>query len=314
MIANARFSPEGVPELNAQTIWNHASHNAFPDVALFHDELYGCCREGTDHMSRDGEVVIFRQGDGDRWERDVQFSLGGADLRDPKLSVTPAGQLLCLAIIRWDRDDKSKQKTVCWRKEAGKPWSNATLVGEPAICIWRLTWHRGRGYGVGYKTGKEHLIRLYRTRDAREFEILNDKIFADDFPNEAVLGFSGPRLYCLLRKNRGNSPTSLLGNSKPPYQVWDWQDLGVLLGGPNLTQIPGSGQWLAGGRVTVETSYTGLLKIDLSKARLEPFRRLPSRGDHGYPGFVWNGDRLEILYYSEVEGKTVIRRSTLSID
>jgi len=311
-MADTRFSPDGVPELKAQTIWDRAPHNAFPDVTRFQNTLYATCREATDHMSRDGQVVIFHEMEENRWELDVQFSLDGADLRDPKLSVTPGGQLLCLAIIRWDQRDKQKRKTVCWRKETGGTWSDATLVGDPAVSIWRLTWYRGRGYGVGYKTGEEHLVRLYRTRDGRKFEVVNENIFADDFPNEAVLGFSGEQLYCLLRKNRGNSPTSLLGISKPPYQVWEWDDLGVLLGGPNLTQIPGSGQWLAGGRVSVENSYTGLLTIDLREARLEPYCRLPSSGDHGYPGFAWDGNCLQVIYYSELNGKSVVRRSRVS--
>lgn len=311
-MSESRFSPDSLPEAQVSTIWDRGPHNAFPDITVFNGELYATCREGEDHMSYDGTAAVFRESKDKEWELETEFSHDGADLRDPKLSVTPDGQLLCLAIIRWEENNHEQPRSILWKRDRERNWNKGVLAGGPGISIWRLTWLDEWGYGVGYKTGNEHFVRLYRTRNGQEFEVVNNRIYAEDFPNEAVLGFNDTgKAYCLLRKNRGTQPTGLLGKSRPPYDDWQWCDLGLLLGGPNLTRIPGKDSWLAGGRVTIENSYTGLLKLNVVENRLEPLLQFPSEGDHGYPGFAWRDGILHVVYYSERKEQSVIQYSRL---
>ena len=79
---------------------------------------------------------------------------------------------------------------------------------------------------------------------------------------------------------------------RQPYTEWEWNDLGIRLGGPNLCTLP-DGSILIGSREVQKEPHCGLYGLDGSK-RAELLLRLPSGGDCSYPGFVVRGNTLWI--------------------
>lgn len=132
-----------------------------------------------------------------------------------------------------------------------------------------------------------------------------DRLSVENFPNEATIAFQkdGTAL-CLLRRDAG-SATALLGQSLPGYERWDWKDLGIRIGGPNLIILP-DGRIVAAIRRYGKQPWTSLNWADPVKGSLTEFLMLPSGGDTSYAGLWWHEEILWVSYYSSHEGRASI--------
>ena len=293
-----------------QEIWDHALHNAFTDLIRFEGRWLCAFREGSAHVSPDGCVRVIASTDGQTWTSVAHLSSVLGDLRDPKLSVTPDGDLMLVSAAKVHAPAEARLQSLVWFSPDGQRWSGPTPIGDEDVWIWRVTWHAGRCYGVGYGTGNGWFARLYAGRDGREFTALDEDLFSKrrdgkERPNEATLAFldDGTGL-CLLRREAGTC-TAQLGSAPPPYTAWTWKDLGRRLGGPHLIQLP-DGRLVAGGRLYIGAERTALLWLDPGEGRLDEFLTLPSGGDSSYPGLVWHEGMLWVSFYSSHEGKASI--------
>jgi hypothetical protein len=187
----------------------------------------------------------------------------------------------------------------------GKEWEGPFRIGEKNMWLWRVTWHEGAAYSVGYATEGEKLARLYRSGDGKKFETLVPTLFAGNYPNETGFEFlpDGTAL-CLLRRD-GEKASGQLGSAKAPYTDWKWQDLGVKIGGPALLRLP-DGRLIAGVRLYDGKVRTALVEVDAEAGKLRELVAFPSAGDSSYPGLVWHEGVLHVSYYSSHEGKTAI--------
>jgi hypothetical protein len=75
-------------------IWDAAPHNAFTDLIRFQGQWFCAFREGEKHVSPDGSIRVITSKDGKAWTSAARVSLPELDLRDPKLTVTPRGELM----------------------------------------------------------------------------------------------------------------------------------------------------------------------------------------------------------------------------
>jgi hypothetical protein len=226
-------------------------------------------------------------------------------LRDAKITITPRKELMLVAAGALHPPARHKHQTYVWFSNDGTNWSAPTPIGEPDMWLWRVTWHEGSAYGVGYNTAGEEFARLYRSDDGKTFSTLVPKLFEEGYPNESSIVFEPNKTaLCLLRRD-GNPNTGKLGSAKPPYTHWEWKDLGVKIGGPHMLRLP-DGRLLACVRLYDGTVRTSLAWIDHATGKLTEFQKLPSRGDSSYAGLVWHDDLLWASYYSSHEGKTSI--------
>lgn len=231
--------------LDVRRIWDRAPHSAFTDLVRYRGELVCAFREGPSHQGTVGVLRLLGSANGTEWAPLASLGLDGCDLRDPKLSVTPFGELMLLAgAIRAGQP----LQTFTWFSRDARTWSEPYPVSAPYRWIWRVTWHEGVGYALSYATDGQSRVDFSITRDGRSFDLLASPLFARGFPNEHGLAFlSDGRCVCLLRRER-EEQTAQLGEAGPPYRDWRWRDLGVRVGGPALVHV-GNGALVAGVRL-----------------------------------------------------------------
>ncbi|MBX6312961.1 MAG: exo-alpha-sialidase [Isosphaeraceae bacterium] len=291
--------------MDVRKIWDAAPHNAFTDLIRFRDRWFCAFREGRAHASPDGAIRILTSDDGRAWAPIALINSPIGDLRDPKLSTTPDGRLMLLAAAALQPPSKQRHQSLAWFSDDGRNWSEAVPIGDPNVWLWRITWHEGTAYGVGYSTADRKFTRLYKSRDGKSFETLIETLFERGHPNEAALTFlPNETALCLLRRDSGEA-TAQLGTARPPYIEWTWKDLGVRIGGPALVRLP-DGRLIAGVRLYDGKVRTALCRCDPEAGRLIEILTLPSRGDTSYPGLVWHDGLLWVSYYSSHEGKASI--------
>jgi hypothetical protein len=252
--------------------------------------------------------------DGEIWESAALLTSPVADLRDPKLSLTPTGRLMCLAGGAMHNPVPVHHQSYVWLSGDGTSWGHPLEVGDPNVWLWRVTWHHGVAYGVGYAKGEfETYTRLYRSGDGHHFETHVPTLFDRGYPNESTLCFlPDDRALCLLRRD-GERDTAQLGTAEEPYVDWSWQDLGIRIGGPDLIRLP-DGRLLAAARFYKPEPHTALAWLDADAGALSPCLRLPSGGDTSYPGLVWHEDRLWLSYYASHEENTAIYVAQIAFD
>lgn len=292
----------GAQLLRVERIWDKAPHNAFTDLIRFRGQWFCLCREGQNHISFDGVLRVLTSKDARRWRSAALLAVPEADLRDGKFSATPDGSLMLIAGARCGTEPASFASLV-WFSRDGHHWSGPTKVADPNYWLWRVTWHNGTCYGIGYSCGPEHNTRLYVSHDGKIFTTLVPRVYDLDYANESSLVFvDGHTMLCLLRRD---PEQGLLGIAGPPYTHWRWLPLGVRIGGPCMLRLP-DGRLLAAVRLYDERVRTALCWIDPQQGTLEEFLTLPSGGDTSYPGLVWHKKRLWVSYYSSHEEKTAV--------
>ena len=313
-LAIATIPPAGTADgaelIEARRIWDEAPHNAFTDLIRFDDRWICTFREGRAHVSPDGAARVIASDDARDWSSVALLESDLGDVRDPKLCTTPDGRLMLTAAVALAEPDGGRHQTMAWFSEDARAWDGPHPIGDRGFWLWRVTWHDGVPYAVGYQTGTERdarFARLYRGVDGRadRFEVLVDRFFEAGQPSEATLRVlpDGTAL-CLLRRD-GPEPAAQLGRARSPYTDWSWRDLGVRVGGPNFIRLP-DGRLIAGVRLYDGGARTAICRLDAEAGTLTELLSLPSGGDTSYPGLVWHDGELVVSYYSSHEGRTGI--------
>jgi hypothetical protein len=312
-----------------ERIWDRPAHAAFTDLIAFDGDLYCAFREGSDHVpGLNGVVRVIRSNDGANWESVAVLEEPHADLRDPKLSITPSGRLMVNMGASFYHGKKRLkiESRVALAESDGKTFAGPLRVVFPkemaasANWLWRVTWHEGIAWGCvqqlheGPAAESRRALRLVRSRDGVNFEEVAR--LNVDAPSETTLRFLADGTMVAMIRCEGKPPIGRIGTARPPYADWKFVDANKRLGGPNFVQLPG-GLWLAGSRGYEPSGpRTQLWRLDLASAQFRDLLTLPSGGDNSYPGFVIDGQkrRVYVSYYSSHEGKAAIYLATLRLD
>ena len=288
-------------------IWDQAPHNAFTDLVRFKDRWFCVFREGQGHVSPDGALRVLTSADGEKWESAAQITSPDSDLRDAKITVTPDGQLMLCGAGALHEKSQHTHQSLAWFSKDGRHWSDAHPDWRSRFLALASHLARGKAYGVGYGCGPRQSSdpALSVSDDGKKFDTLVERLDDDGYPNETSLVFDGDTCYCLLRRD-DTADQGLLGISRPPYTDWQWKDLGVRIGGPQMLRLD-DGRLLAAVRLYDGGARTSLVWIDpADPAQLTEFLKLPSGGDTSYAGSRLHDGLLWVSYYSSHEGKTSI--------
>lgn len=297
--------------LSLRKIWSKARHNALTDLIHYKGLWYCIFRESSKHVyGRNGSIQLISSQDGETWHSVKHFVEKGVDLRDPKLSITADGRLMVLmgGTVYEDKTYVTRQPRVAF-SDNGKSWSSLQLILEPHEWLWRVTWHKGKAYGVSYRysdiydENAEWQVNLFESSDGIHYQrIIQWPIL--EHPNEATIQFfDDDRMLVLLRRDGPEDRKALLGSSLPPYKEWHWNKTHGYFGGPNFI-ILANKQMVAAGRILMISPYGYFAKTviaELSLSDYKPLFVLPSMGDCSYPGLVYHEGIVWMSYYSSHE-------------
>ncbi|HWL10728.1 MAG TPA: sialidase family protein [Planctomicrobium sp.] len=306
-------SPENIQIVEIQKIWDRADHNAFTDLIRFKGQWYCTFREGMKHVSSDGALRVIVSSDGKNWDSAALITMDGVDLRDPKFSVTPQGQLLLAGGGAREISGGRTHQSYVWQSTDGKTWSDPTPIGDKDFWIWRLVWHKDAAYGFGYFKvsldyhDREGCLRLYKSENAKGFRTLVADLDVPSYPTEASpLFLKDGTALCLLRRDGDDDTTAMIGTAQAPYTDWTWKSLGIRIGGPQLIQLPDGRLLVVGRKYVNDVKTTHVWWLDPIEANVTEAIELPSGGDTSYPGLIYENGLLWVSYYSTHEGKTAI--------
>lgn len=296
----------GAPRLVSVTkIWDEANHSAFTDLVRYKNKWFCTFREGERHVyGANGQIRVLASDDGVHWESAAVITEDGIDLRDPKLSVTPDNRLMLLmgGSVYEGRVLKERQPRVSFSHD-GRIWTSPQRVAEKGDWLWRVTWHKGRAYGISYSGWK---IKLLSSDDGINYR-LHTNLDVPGKPNEATVRFLKNGDCVALVRREDEDKQAWIGHSRAPYTDWHWTPCGMQVGGPNFIVLD-NGAMIASGRqyrnASWDASRTFVGRMDLQS--IQPDLILPSSGDTSYPGLVWHKGTLWVSYYSSHEGKTSI--------
>ena len=303
-------------------VWDAAPHQAFTDLVSYRGELVLAFREGDSHVGgAGGSIRVLSSRDGDGWRSRALLAMEGLDLRDPKLSVAPDGDLLLLVgASRYEGEELlgRTSKVARWRPRAGADLELVDVRIDPEIAgpvdwLWRLTWIGSTAYGVVYQpegeVWRQHLVATEDGVEARAVATWD----LDQRPSEATLRALPDGSMAALVRREGHA---MIGSAPPPFTEWTWSELPVSLGGPELLVLE-DGRMLAAGRRSEgeggRRKRTAIGQVDLAGNWTE-LAVLPSGGDTSYPGMVLQGSELLVSYYSSHEGKAAIYLARLRLE
>jgi hypothetical protein len=316
------------PELlDVKKIWSAAPHSAFTDL-LRHDNAWWCVfRESTAHIpGLDGKIRVLRSTDAQSWESAALVAEKGVDLRDPKLSVTPDGRLMLLiggSIYDGAEPTPNRKRTsghgrVSFSKD-GRDWTAPNPIegiGDQQW-LWRVTWHKGVGYGTVYSMGKRgphgRVLTIWKTADGVTYEKLAEPNPPVDL-SEATIRFLPDDTMVVLLRGEAKDRHAWVGHAMAPYQSWEWKDGGHSAGGPEFIVL-NDGRMFYAGRDFDDKNKPHTVFGRMTLDALEPLITLPSGGDTSYAGIADAGDgTLRVSYYSSHEGgKTSIYLATIRV-
>lgn len=181
--ADETFEQEHV--VSIERIWDRPEHSAFTDIIALGNQLYCAFREGSDHTpGLNGVIRVIRSHDRMNWESVAVLEERHADLRDPKLAITPDGRLMVHMGASFYHGNKRLgiESRVAFAESDGATFGPPVRVVFPkemiagADWLWRVTWHDGVAWGCvqqfyDQRRGKDRrALRLVRSRDAIHFE------------------------------------------------------------------------------------------------------------------------------------------------
>ena len=314
--------------VESKRIWDRAKNNSFTDLTRFRDQWFCCFREGIAHAGDDGKVRVLHSPDGVEWTSAALIDEEGVDLRDPKFSIKPDGQLMIIAGGSvWNQEAKpallkTKQPRVMFSTD-GITWTKPATVLEEGQWLWRVDWHEGKAYGISYPYLRaQHpdpkvaeaaetngpvppgpypwKVKLVTSTDGLNWELVTH-LDVPGRPNEATVRIRPDgEMIAMVRRERGNY-FGWIGSSKPPYREWRWHETEHRFGGPNFIVLPDD-SLIAAGRSYRQPFSTVIASMD--REHYEIALKLPSGGsDTGYAGMVWHKDELWVSYYSSHEDK-----------
>jgi len=309
-----------IPGFTVRKIWDKAPHNAFTDLIRFDGKFYCTFREADSHAVRTiadfGKIRVLVSNDGEVWQSFALIDKKGYDLRDPSLSIAPSGKLMLfmgsslyngikIASVHCQVSFLDQKKNSFSDPE---PVKYDKKVNSDLNWLWRITWFKGKAYGVVYQLDKgtgQSKIYLVESKDGVNYSLVTP-LEVEGSPNETALNITPEGKLALLVRREGKNEDGLYGESSFPFKKWNWVHTGFKLGGPKFIFAP-SGEMLIGTRTFSKKGewLTGLLVSDKTGSFRQIFE-FPSKGDCSYPGMLIYNDILYFSYYSSHQGKPSI--------
>lgn len=282
-----------------ECIWDKDSHCAFTSLVKYNNKYYCCFREASTHIPINneeyGKIRILESIDGCNWYSVDLIEDKECDLRDPQLNITPDGKLMLLC-----GSSSFNSKGIFGANNSRVYFYDSNFIKSPhseilidGICrkewLWKITWYDNIAYGIAYSGGDTNSLLLVKSTDGVNYSSVSDFDIAG---NEADITFIDKQMLVVCR-SIDHTDNGYIGYSSPPYDEWEWNQLNHLVQSPELINIEGT-IILAGRGASGATIYT------INNCEVSPKLVLPSDGDAGYPGLIYDNEnnKLWMSYYT----------------
>jgi hypothetical protein len=299
VVADEPAAAELVKPTSVEKLVANNLHNAFTALIKWKDQYWLAFRQAKEHNTSDGEIVLMRSSDGNKWEETRRVNILPDD-RDPQFVAT--ADRLFLYIPAMQGQDLTSYVTYT---DDGQNWSEPVAVYQPRYIMWKPTVHDGKFYAAVHlksNDGKERDVHLVTSPDGVEWEKIS-LIRGGNWESETTIFFERDGQITAFLRQKYGSPRSSLLMAKPPYTEWMATPGNITFGGHAIHTFKGANYFFSRaskGSDSVAMIYT------YADGKLTPYCELPSGGDCSYPEAVQMGDEMLVSYYSSHEGKTNI--------
>lgn len=277
----------------------NGQHNAFTALVKWKDQYWLAFRQAKDHNSGDGDIVLLRSSDGEKWDEVRRVNILPDD-RDPQFVATPERLFLYDPAMQGGELTSFVTYT-----DDGQTWSERVAVYQPRYIMWKPVVQDGKFYAAMHlksNDGKSRDVHLVTSPDGIKWEKVS-LIRGGNWESETTIFFeSDGSLTAFLRQKYG-SPRSSLLSAKAPFTEWTATPGNITFGGHAIHTFAGVNYFFSRaskGKESVAMIYT------YANGKLTPYCELPSGGDCSYPEAVQIGDEMLVSYYSSHEGTTNI--------
>lgn len=272
------------------------------------DELLVAAHLEPGRAAGQGAVRILASTDGAGWTPVALLAEDGVDLREPRLSVTPDGELLLTCGGTAGRRPRAA------RSADGVTWGPLQAVeGIPdGGRLSRVAWQAGAGWCVldpssgasgnpaavdSKKEDGAPRVALYRTLDGLRYERAGGDLPVPAVAGEGALAFEPDGAMLVVLGDAGDAEHAWLLRAEPPYETFAGTDVAHGVDAPNILRL-GDGTLLLATSPPGEGEGTAEV---LRLARDGSFERaLELEADGGADGLalVAHGDVLWVRYGS----------------
>ena len=232
------------------------SSQCFTDLIKYDNKYYCTFREGGGHVpwpdDIDGKIRILVSSNGKKWESVALLEKADYDLRDSKLSIDPKGRLMVLmGGSNYNNQTRvliNRLTHASFYDRESRTFSSPEPVNiDPEVktdydWLWRVTWHKGTGYGVVYhkKESKKSDLSLVKTQNGIDYELVT-RLPMEGVPGESTVAFDRDDNMIILVRVDSEPCIGRIAKSKYPYTDWKWEETGMRLGGPNIIPFEKTG-------------------------------------------------------------------------
>ena len=168
------------------------------------------------------------------------------DLRDPKLSVMPAGRLMMNgggSVYLGAKKLKGQRSRVLFSADGRNGTAPQKILNE-GDWRWRVTWYEGVAYGAVDRSGRlgsaapgpERALTLYRSRDGLQWDLVKT-LEVTGRPNETTRRFQANGDRVALVRREGGGFMGYAGTAKAPDTQWSWRESHHRLGGAECDPV-----------------------------------------------------------------------------
>ena len=265
-----------------QVIYDDGRHNAFTSFVRWKGRYWVAFRNGSDHRSDDGVILVISSADLQTWTKPVIALKAAGDNRDPVLYVCQNRLFVAAACQQRTFDEEhapgslqtvSAVQSFCSVTDDGMHWEAHWVATEPYHFIWWAVPHGEYVYAtqrIGKKwiengeQRREDEASLWRSADGKQWERIST-ISAVRGASETAIDFvPDERLIAFVRHDIDHTPE--LKIAEPPYTHWETLlDFPFTCNGPCLKRI--DDKVLLSCRAFFEDERTPLVTPEIRDAR-----------------------------------------------
>jgi len=304
-VASPAAPAELVRPTRVAKVFGDGRHNMCPSLERWKDAYWLAFRNGTNHRSPDGNLIVLKSSDGDSWQKVAQFDEGPDD-RDPQWLATKDRLFLFDPVFNADKTGRTVVKST----DDGRRWSPAKQVYTSQYVLWRPVEFDGRFYAAAYKWGTPAAQRhadLITSTDGEGWTAVSTIRAGQGESEPTVHFFLDGSAIVFLRDVSLDQGVVL--TSERPYRQWSKGVEKPYMAGTSAYTFRGVHYFMSrtvkkNGQGGLDSSTT-IFTFDAA-GNLTPYCVLPASGDCAYATAVEVGSEMLVAYYSSHEGPTSI--------